>query len=45
MRTGMALIRALFDHFKMPIRYGNGFRPGSNAVPKRLNVIELFLDR
>jgi len=29
----------------MPIRHGNGFRLGCDAVPKRLNVIELFLNR
>ena len=28
MRTGLALFGALFDHLEMPIRYGNGFRPG-----------------
>ena len=45
MRTGLTLMRALFDHFEMPIWYGNGFWLGRDAVPKRLNVVELFLDR
>jgi len=44
MRTGTAPKCALLDHFEMPIRYGNGLGHGSDAVPKRLNVFELFLD-
>ena len=45
LRTSLSFMEALFNHFKMPIGYGNGLRPGSDAVPKRLKIVELLLDR
>jgi hypothetical protein len=36
---------SLFEHLAMPIGYRNLFRPGSDPIPERLNVIDLLVDR